>query len=135
VASAFGGQRSIQLSYGRIFGLADHPLLAEFGHPGNPFSGSPGRGARPRSTAPRAEKRARAAKGSDERESERFILTKSEICPICFCCRNLFLLGPGEDSLWLFEMFATTTAACEPGRRRIPYFLARNPLKSPDSEK
>jgi hypothetical protein len=130
VASAFGGQRSIQLSYGRIFGLADHPLLAEFGRPGNPFSGSPGRGARPRSTAPRAERRARAAKGSDERERAIY-LNKIRNVPYMF----LLSLGPGEDSLWLFEMFATTTAACAPGRRRIPYFLARNPLKSPDSEK
>jgi hypothetical protein len=45
------------------------------------------------------------------------------------------LRGPGEESPRLFEMFVTTTAACEPGRRRIPYFLGRNPLKSPDSEK
>jgi hypothetical protein len=42
---------------------------------------------------------------------------------------------PGGESPRLFEMFAATTPACEPGRRRIPYFLARNPLKSLDSEK
>jgi hypothetical protein len=39
VASAFGGQRSIQLSYGRIAGLEGRsPLLAEFGREGNTFA-------------------------------------------------------------------------------------------------
>jgi hypothetical protein len=39
VASAFGGQRSIQLSYGRRAGLDGRsPLLAEFGPKGNTFA-------------------------------------------------------------------------------------------------
>jgi hypothetical protein len=45
------------------------------------------------------------------------------------------LPGPREESPRLFEMVVTTTAACEPGRRRIPYFLGRKPLKRFDSEK
>jgi hypothetical protein len=41
VASAFGGQRSIQLSYGRIAGLDSRSLLlAEFGAKGNKLDAS-----------------------------------------------------------------------------------------------
>jgi hypothetical protein len=62
-------------------------------------------------------------------------LTKSEIFPICFCCRNLFPLGPGEDSLSLFETSGPQPLRELKGGGEFLIFLARNPLKSLDSEK